>query len=155
MHLVVAYSAWIWLITIVWCWSNRSKHVRGTIFTYCHRLLGGSRKQIRINRHESSSLNGWTMIYPTNWRFVCQTQLSRAVTSNYIPRVLWDAITCHCPWCLLLAHTCSIMNTAHDLLFFVVVSCRAVGFIQISHVYFTEIGTWLPQYQWSNPDEYG
>ena len=34
---------------------------------------------------------------------LCQKQVSRAGTSNYIPHMLWDLITCPCPWCLLLA----------------------------------------------------
>ena len=29
---------------------------------------------------------------------LCQKQLSRAGTSNYIPQLLWDVITCPCPW---------------------------------------------------------
>ena len=29
---------------------------------------------------------------------LCQKQLSRAGTSNYIPQILWDVITCPCPW---------------------------------------------------------
>ena len=33
---------------------------------------------------------------------VCQKQVPRAGISNYIPRILKDAITCPCPWYLLL-----------------------------------------------------
>ena len=29
---------------------------------------------------------------------LCQKQLSRTWTSNYIPQYLWDVITCPCPW---------------------------------------------------------
>ena len=43
---------------------------------------------------------GITIIYLRN---VCQRQVSRAGTSNYIPHILWDVITCPCPWYLLLA----------------------------------------------------
>ena len=32
-----------------------------------------------------------------------QKQVSSAGTSNYIPQILWDVITCSCPWYLLLA----------------------------------------------------
>ena len=39
---------------------------------------------------------------------VCQKQVSRARTSNYIPQILWDVITCPCPWYLLLAHKSSM-----------------------------------------------
>ena len=38
------------------------------------------------------------------WGLVCQKQVSRAGTSNYIRQTLWDVITCPCPWYLLLAH---------------------------------------------------
>ena len=41
------------------------------------------------------------------WWLMCQRQVSRAGTSNYIPQYLWDVITCPCPWCLLLAHQSS------------------------------------------------
>ena len=34
---------------------------------------------------------------------VYQTQVSRAGTSNYTPQMLWDVITCPCPWYLRLA----------------------------------------------------
>ena len=38
------------------------------------------------------------------WEVLCQKQVSRVGTSNYIPQKLWDVITCPCPWCLLLAY---------------------------------------------------
>ena len=41
---------------------------------------------------------------------LCQKQVSRAGTSNYIPGILWDVITCPCPWYLLLAEYSSIDN---------------------------------------------
>ena len=42
------------------------------------------------------------------WGVLCQKQISRARTSNYIPQKLWDVITCPCPWYLLLAqHSCN------------------------------------------------
>ena len=34
---------------------------------------------------------------------VCQKQVSRTGASNYIPQILWDVITCPCPWYLRLA----------------------------------------------------
>ena len=51
------------------------------------------------NDHTFSSWH----FYPI-WRLVCQKQVSRAGTSNYIPQHLWDVITCLCPWYLLLEH---------------------------------------------------
>ena len=32
------------------------------------------------------------------WGVLCQVQVSRVRTSNYIPQYLWDVITCPCPW---------------------------------------------------------
>ena len=43
-----------------------------------------------------------------NQGVLCQKQVSRAGTSNYIPLILWDVITCACPWYLILLH-----NTTH------------------------------------------
>ena len=37
------------------------------------------------------------------WGVLCQKQVSRAGTINYIPQYLWDVITCPCAWYLLLA----------------------------------------------------
>ena len=39
-------------------------------------------------------------IQPRIWGVLCQKQVSRALTSNYIPHYLWDVITCPCPWYL-------------------------------------------------------
>ena len=38
---------------------------------------------------------------------LCQKQVPRAGTSNYIPQILWDVITFPCPWYLLLAQQSS------------------------------------------------
>ena len=51
------------------------------------------------------------VVYHEKWKYMmgsvsgvlCQKQVSRAGTSNYIPQKLWDVITCPCPWYLLLA----------------------------------------------------
>ena len=40
---------------------------------------------------------------------LCQKQVSRAGTSNYIPQILWDVITCPCPWYLLLVKHSTII----------------------------------------------
>ena len=37
------------------------------------------------------------------WGALCQKQVSRAGTSNYIPQYLWDVVTSPSPWYLLLA----------------------------------------------------
>ena len=41
---------------------------------------------------------------------LCQKQVLRAGTSSYIPQILWDVITCPCPWFLSLMYSCSILN---------------------------------------------
>ena len=41
------------------------------------------------------------------WRIMCRKQVQRVATSNYISQILWDVITCPCPWYLLLTNTSS------------------------------------------------
>ena len=36
------------------------------------------------------------------------SQVSKVGTSNYIPHILWDVITCPCPWCLFLTQPSSV-----------------------------------------------
>ena len=43
-----------------------------------------------------------THITPSIRGVLCQKQLARAWTSNYIPQYLWDVIIFPCPWYLLL-----------------------------------------------------
>ena len=49
--------------------------------------------------------------YHVIWRRVYQRRVSRAGTSNYIPQIMWDVITCPCSWYLLLAHQSSYLWT--------------------------------------------
>ena len=49
------------------------------------------------------------------WGVLCQKQVSRAGTSNYIPQILWDVITCPCPWYLLPAQHSSYELRAKTL----------------------------------------
>ena len=37
-------------------------------------------------------------MFPVIWGRLCQNEVSRARTSNYIPQCLWDVITCPYPW---------------------------------------------------------
>ena len=81
----------------------------------CHRFLVDSSN----NTHDAS----W-VVTNSAWRRVamgashntidtldaCQKHASRAGTSNYIPQILWDVITCPCPWYLLLPHTSSYID---------------------------------------------
>ena len=67
---------------------------------------------------------------------LCQKQVSSAGTSNYIPHILWDVITCPCPWYLLLGQ--------HPLT--VPISLGQVP------CYITDTGSMIrwPKCQWSN-----
>ena len=51
--------------------------------------------------------NGNSYTSKTTSLYWIRAQVSRARTNNYTPQYLWYAITCHCPWHLLLAHTYS------------------------------------------------
>ena len=58
---------------------------------------------------ENTSQESWSIWinWSLLWWLVCQKQVSRAGTSNYTPQLLWDVITCTCPWYLLLARKSS------------------------------------------------
>ena len=68
----------------------------------------------------STHFSEFTMQNPVYSSAVCirglvgQKQVSRTGTSNYIPRYLWDIITCPCPWYLHLAHTLQWRHNGHD-----------------------------------------
>ena len=47
------------------------------------------------------------------WGVLCQKQVSRTGTSNYTPQILWDVITCPCPWYLLLTQYSSYDTWNH------------------------------------------
>ena len=51
----------------------------------------------------------WT--HHITWGVLCQEPVSRTGTSNYIRQILWDVITCPCPWYLLLAQHPSYVHT--------------------------------------------
>ena len=59
-----------------------------------------------VNNREVGGLRHHRAHYDVNVMQECcarQQQVSRAGTSKYIPVILWDVITCPCPWYLLLA----------------------------------------------------
>ena len=51
-----------------------------------------------------------------HWCVSYQKKVSRAGTSSYIPQLLWDVVTCPCPWCLLLAQRSWIMGMHDDVI---------------------------------------
>ena len=64
----------------------------------------------------SQSLHRQRGIYINIWGVLCQKQLSKAGTSNYIPYILWDVITCPCPWLLLLAQQSACYSFRVDVI---------------------------------------
>ena len=84
----------------------------------------------------------------------------KAGTSNSLPQILWDVITCPCPWYLLLAQHSShrVHPTKYIIVHgssFVVYCISLVVITCILQGYFIGTGAiiLLPQCQWSNPEE--
>ena len=48
------------------------------------------------------------------WGGLCQKNVSKARTSNYLPRYLWYVISCPCPWYLLLAQQSPCSSVIHS-----------------------------------------
>ena len=78
---------------------------------------------------------------------LCQKQVSRAGRSNYTPEVLWDVITCPCPWCLLLVQHFWYMITIYRESAVRVLHCvlsglgvGAVTIIAVRHVWYFVLG---------------
>ena len=63
---------------------------------------------------------------------VLESEVSRAEASNYTLRLLWDVITCPCPWYLFLAHTSSYQqNAVRNLLRNIQTICVLMWFIVV------------------------
>ena len=67
-------------------------------------------KNVRLHNRKMQmtilAVGWWSEKWPThNSSGQSLKQISRAWTSNYIPQILWDVITCPCPWYLHLTHT--------------------------------------------------
>ena len=52
----------------------------------------------------------WERQYEFIWGPVCQKQVSRAETCDYIPQYMWDVIICPCLWYLPLAQKSSYVK---------------------------------------------
>ena len=117
LHLVEYYHVWIWLLShndafLLYNDTSSEKgelsrclscHCCGTGLSEWQHVVpvGLASRRLSVSR----SYNGM----PHKSGVLCQKQVSRAVTSNYIPQFLWDVITCHCPWHLLLTKHSSYM----------------------------------------------
>ena len=82
-------------------------HIVATItkkITLCWTVLPN---QCILNRHSAKWMAWWCLPYMSSpsiiWAVLCEKKVSRAGASNYIPYYLWDGITCHSLWHLLLA----------------------------------------------------
>ena len=101
------------------------------------------------------ALTWWWMYALVNWlimaRVLCQNQISRAGTSNYIPQILWDVITCPCPCLPLFQHSayrvihettvCAVCLAVFLLVKMVLIRIADIFFSEIMFHYF--IGNWL------------
>ena len=66
-----------------------------------------------VQERHNSMLTNWSFVFlALTHQYVClwQKQVSRGGASNYISQILWDVITCPCPWYLLLAQHTSYMT---------------------------------------------
>ena len=114
---------------------------------------------------------------------VYQKQVSKAGTSNYIPQIQWDMITCPCPWYLLLAqHSWYHVQMLSVETFYPIIKCtcgcyalfwfvyiiryllcigpyssRLIHWYWGNQGYFIGPGViaWLSQGQWNNPETHG
>ena len=101
------FSSWIYLLT-----TFNANHI---YFIFNFVLIHGMQNVCRVWRYVQYW--SWRYIYELfevstirkelKFGFVCQKQVSRAGTSNYIPQILWNVITYSCPWYLPLAHKSS------------------------------------------------
>ena len=91
-------------ITSQWEWDIRCFWVQdsGPIFyLWLSKVLANERRCYKCNIF-SHWLRPCSAIYREQalnlYVVLCQKQVSRAGTSNYIPQKLWDVITCPCAW---------------------------------------------------------
>ena len=78
-------------------------------------------------RSPSNQTELWFFIASREPCVVCQKQVSRAGTSNYIPQILWDMITCPSLWYLFLHGTHirnSRMERSHRFATLQLISCK-------------------------------
>ena len=74
------------------------------------------------------------------WGVLCQKQVPRAGTSNYIPQILWDVITCPCPWYLLLAqHSTYETQTLSSLYLLISKQCWAITRYKAGYIIFQNV----------------
>ena len=89
---------WLYLYPVIFAWRYFTTDLIyiASSFLACH--------SIHLSYHSSVHI----------LRFVHRHQVSSATTSNYIPQILWDVITCPCPWHLLLTHRSSHEKTIFE-----------------------------------------
>ena len=81
-------------------WKTPLKYYNAVRINVCLLNINIVVKMETMNVH-SAICSIWTILAG------CQKQVARAGTSNYIPQILWDVMTCPCPWYLRLAHKSS------------------------------------------------
>ena len=79
------------------------------------------------------------MLHAVTCGVLCQKQVSRAGSSNYIAQHLWDVITCCCPWYILPAQHYPLLSVMPDdsrrsyLIF------HPVRLLRINRIFFAEM----------------
>ena len=68
-------------------WLVDSPH-KGSVTRKCFHLMTSLCKDALV------PVQHLNIAYPKHWGLVCQKQVSKAGTSNYIPQYMWDVITC-------------------------------------------------------------
>ena len=70
--------------------------LRAVFWSYCR-----NREYNELGEPPPTPSHEWGV---SSWGLVRQKQVSRTGTNNYISQVMWDVISCPCPWYLLRAH---------------------------------------------------
>ena len=80
---------------------------------------------------------------------LCQKQVSMAGTSNYILQILWDVITCPCPWYLLLEQL-SRAGTRNYIpqILWDVITCPYPWYLLLAQVSRAGTRNYIPQILW-------
>ena len=83
------------------------------------------------NNTTQQDANVWIfhVMYFIIWGVLCQKQVSKTGTSNYITQYLWDVITCPCPWYLFLAQYNNQCTQNHEISF--TVQCYRINIYHI------------------------
>ena len=94
------------------------------------------------------------------WGVLCKKQVSRAGSSNYIPRYLWDVITCACPRYPILAQQQQVWRagTGNYIPQYLwdVITCPCPRYLLLTqHSWYILLSSLPSQCHWNNPMDHG